>query len=118
MKTQIIQLRCWLVLLSLAASLQITLGYYDPAAQHWINRDPVGEPGFQAAKALSSVGHQVSFARNAIRRQGLYHFVGNSPLSVVDAFGLSGVPQSAGPWGPPVCLDGPLKIPGQTHQKS
>jgi hypothetical protein len=43
MKPQIPQLQCWLTLLSLAASLQITLGYYAPAAQHWINRDPIEE---------------------------------------------------------------------------
>jgi uncharacterized protein RhaS with RHS repeats len=39
------QLRRCLPLLTLAASLQITLGYYDPAAQRWINRDPIGERG-------------------------------------------------------------------------
>jgi hypothetical protein len=46
------QLRRLLPLLALAASLQITLGYYDPAAQRWINRDPLGEP---AALNLYSV---------------------------------------------------------------
>jgi uncharacterized protein RhaS with RHS repeats len=39
------QLRRCLPLLTLAASLQITLGYYDPAAQRWITRDPIGEGG-------------------------------------------------------------------------
>ena len=38
-------LRLLLAFLALAASLQITLGYYDPAAQRWINRDPIGEVG-------------------------------------------------------------------------
>ena len=42
---RIAQLRRRLPFLALAASLQITLGYYDPAAQRWINRDPVQETG-------------------------------------------------------------------------
>jgi hypothetical protein len=65
MKPQIIQLRCWLMLFSLAASLQITLGYYDPAAQRWINRDPIGERGGIP----------------------LHVFVGNNPVKRHDPFG-------------------------------
>jgi hypothetical protein len=38
-------LRRLLPFLALAASLQITLGYYDPSNQRWINRDPLGEEG-------------------------------------------------------------------------
>jgi hypothetical protein len=65
MKPQITQFRCWLMLFSLAASLQIALGYYDPAAQRWINRDPIGEAG----------------------GDNLYRAVGNAPSSRVDAYG-------------------------------
>jgi len=48
MNPQITQLRCWLVLSSLAASLQITLAYYDPGIQRWINRDPISDQGRRA----------------------------------------------------------------------
>jgi hypothetical protein len=66
MKQRISKLQCWLVLLSLAASLQITLGYYDPAAQRWINRDPLPAPGEPNAFA----------------------FVANGPPTHFDSFGL------------------------------
>ena len=42
---RMLSLRGLLPILALAASLQLTLGYYDPAAQRWINRDPIGENG-------------------------------------------------------------------------
>jgi hypothetical protein len=87
MKSKTTQLRCWLVLFSLAASLQITLGYYDPAAQRWINRDPIGE-------------------RGGVNLDG---FGGNNPINHTDAFGLlvgTPLPLPA----PPVTLP-PLLIP-------
>ena len=59
-------LRPLLPLLALAASLQLTLGYYDPAAQRWINRDPIGERG----------------AKN------LHAFADSRPTQAVDSFGL------------------------------
>ena len=59
-------LRRLLPFLALAASLQLTPGYYDPAAQRWINRDPIGELG----------GADV------------YRFAGNSGVSRTDALGL------------------------------
>jgi hypothetical protein len=60
------QLRRCLPLLALAASLQLTLGYYDPAAQRWINRDPLPPAQFE----------------------NLFAFVGNSPPGRFDGFGL------------------------------
>jgi hypothetical protein len=42
---QALPLRRCLPLVVLAASLQLTPGYYDPAAQRWISRDPIGETG-------------------------------------------------------------------------
>jgi hypothetical protein len=63
-------LRRLLPFLALVASLQITLGYYDPAAQRWINRDPIGETGFRAAHPKLPAGefritHSFAFALNA-----------------------------------------------------
>ena len=59
-------LRRCLPFLILAASLQITLGYYDPAAQRWINRDPIGEAG----------------------GEDLHAYARNSPVERHDAYGL------------------------------
>jgi hypothetical protein len=102
MKPQIIQLRCWLVLFSLAASLQATLGYYDPAAQRWINRDPIYEPGFQSVSTRNSAsgcqarkcqGADVpetawARARTASLSDCQYRFCANEPTSDIDPLGL------------------------------
>ena len=55
---RIAQLRRLLPFLALAASLQLTLAYYDPAAQRWITRDPIlesGGPNMFAASANNPV---------------------------------------------------------------
>ena len=81
---QIRQLHRLLPFLALAASLQLTLGYYDPAAQRWINRDPIGEPGFEARVDRQS-DREATFNRHT--------FVGNHPVSQWDATGLAvGIP--------------------------
>jgi hypothetical protein len=80
MKQRLSQLRCWLVLFSLAASLQITPGYYDPAAQHWINRDPLGEVGIEALSTM-----QASLFGGG---PNVFIFVSNGPTIWWDAFGL------------------------------
>jgi hypothetical protein len=63
---QMPKLRRCLPLLALLGSLQITLGYYDPAAQRWINRDPIGERGGANAYAVAA----------------------NAPITLVDPQGL------------------------------
>jgi hypothetical protein len=63
--------------LLLLASLQTAPAYYDPGAQRWINRDPIGERG----------------------GINLYSFVRNDPLSKRDRWGHSLVPAGAGPIG-------------------
>jgi hypothetical protein len=63
---RMLQLRRCLPLLALAASLQITLGYYDPAAQRWINLDPLLEAG----------------------SLNLYQFTDNQPIGRIDSHGL------------------------------
>lgn len=45
MKTQRYLLKVLLLLLSLWAWPQAVHAYYDPGAQRWINRDPIGEEG-------------------------------------------------------------------------
>ena len=107
MKPQTIQLQCWLVLLSLAASLQITLGYYDPAAQRWINRDPISDQGrlgfwppevrsaarsFPARWARPPLPLGVNRQRAAMM-DGLtaYALLSNDPMNKLDLHGLLGI---------------------------
>ena len=54
--------------------------FYDPNLQRWINRDPVGEPGFKMLP-----GHP---ANPIFNEPNLYSFVGNEPTISIDAFGL------------------------------
>jgi RHS repeat-associated protein len=54
--------------------------FYDPNLQRWLNRDPIGENGFEAVRkhrALASLGEP-----------NRYQFVYNDPLSEYDPFGL------------------------------
>jgi len=78
------QPRRLLPFLALAASLQITLGYYDPGIQRWINRDPIVEPGF-TLRAQPGIAHEKSVS--------LYAFNANNPITQIDATGLAaGIP--------------------------
>jgi RHS repeat-associated protein len=54
--------------------------FYDPSFQRWINRDPIGEPGFELLSA-----HQENPLSSAAN---LFSFVGNEPTISIDAFGL------------------------------
>ena len=58
---------------------QSSLGFYNPATGRWLNRDPVGEPGFLAV-----------FQANQIRESTapLYLFVENEPIGMWDYLGL------------------------------
>jgi RHS repeat-associated protein len=56
-------------------------GYYDPAIQRWINRDPINEPGFTLLTCTTRV-----FNRD--EEKHLYGFVMNEPISHVDPRGL------------------------------
>jgi RHS repeat-associated protein len=54
--------------------------HYDPGVQRWINRDPLGEPGFelirdQPTSVLGGEPHR-------------YLFVANNPISRTDSLGL------------------------------
>jgi RHS repeat-associated protein len=55
--------------------------FYDPNLQRWINLDPIGEPGFEASRALGR-------GRRHRAEANLYHFVRNNSPNAVDRFGL------------------------------
>ena len=89
------QLRRCLPLVVLAASLQLTPGYYDPGIQRWINRDPLGEPGFETALRRSTPGiRPFRFAKpgEILDSSNLHAFVGNCHrrLGVSSAWRLLG----------------------------
>lgn len=56
------------------------LAFYDPSTQRWINRDPVGEPGFRVLARPT--------ARSGGDGPNSYAFVKNDPLSHIDPHGL------------------------------
>lgn len=83
---------CWIALALLSVPVQ-TQAYYDPAPQRWINRDPVGEPGFEGLKqadipmvrvAPEDVPDDLPLADSP----NSYVFVRNRPTSEIDPFGL------------------------------
>ena len=79
--------------------------FYDPGLQRWINRDPLGEPGFELIRHLSTGRGgpiPLSLGAELIPGPNLYWYVGNRPSSYTDPFGLEpgyGNPVS-GPNGP------------------
>jgi RHS repeat-associated protein len=58
--------------------------FYDQSLQRWINRDPLGEMGFQI---LSSTG-EITVAVLGKPDSNNYFFVHNDPANSFDAFGL------------------------------
>jgi RHS repeat-associated protein len=67
-----------------------------PSLGRWPNRDPIGELGFETLRR----------GRASLRGDGpnLYLFVGNAPVSFIDAFGLTRV--ESGTWFPGSISDG------------
>jgi RHS repeat-associated protein len=62
---------------------------YDPHLQRWLNRDPLGEPGFEAIRR--------PLVNENADGPNLYTFVLNDPLNEVDYLGLA----PGGPYHPP-----------------
>lgn len=70
-------------------SLQTTFAYYDPGVQRWLNRDPIGEYGFEALRHhRSSKSHQFIALLRRIGGNNLYAFVQNEPTGHSDPLGL------------------------------
>ncbi len=55
--------------------------YYDPGVQRWINRDPVGELGFE-------IGSRSSVSE-VTEEMNCYRFLANEPVESIDSWGLS-----------------------------
>jgi RHS repeat-associated protein len=54
--------------------------FYDPQTQRWLNRDPLGEPGFEVLRRGSA-----NVLGDGPNR---YAFVGNDPITHIDPLGL------------------------------
>lgn len=73
-------------------------GYYDPSLARWINRDPIGEPGFRSRFAADLLGAlrrttSMQFDRENSQRHDLltkplYTYVNNDPVAHFDPKGL------------------------------
>ena len=75
---------------------QTASAWYDPGIQRWLNRDPLGEPGFEAVTTtrspLTTVHSSVGFAE-LLEGPDLYTFVRNKSTILYDADGLFDVSQ-------------------------
>jgi len=60
--------------------------FYDPNLQRWINRDPMGEPGFEAL-LLATDGSRLADFAELEEGPDLFAFVGNDSLNYYDDFG-------------------------------
>jgi len=62
--------------------------FYDPNLQRWLNRDPLGEPGFETVRKHTTPPFNfVGLAE--LSGSGLYTFVRNEPTIDYDALGLT-----------------------------
>ncbi len=70
-----------LSLLTVLLWASVASAYYDPQVQRWINRDPLGESGFEVIRN----------GRPLVRGDGpnLFCFVSNNPVNSLDWFGTA-----------------------------
>jgi RHS repeat-associated protein len=80
MKRQMKPMVRLVTLLILVFLPHLASAYYDPGVQRWINRDPVGEPGFEAVRGQGQAEPAAD--------QNQYVFVGNNPVASADPLGL------------------------------
>ncbi len=76
--------------LAILAALMVVdsaLAYYSPRLGRFINRDPIGEPGFRVVQ--SAVAPTAFLPRDSVRTQGnVYRYVSNRPTNRIDPLGL------------------------------
>lgn len=90
MKTHQKPLLRFLILLALVSAPHLASAYYDPGVQRWINRDPLGESGFETARCLVPPQlRRLLPPGEYLQGANLYGFLQNRPLSAVDPEGLA-----------------------------
>jgi hypothetical protein len=88
MKTQIRPLLRALALLAVLSASNPASACYDPGAQRWINRDPLGDPGFRGAAKENRL--------SVLAQPNSYVFLRNSPCLFLDSDGLTAIVIGAG----------------------
>ena len=83
-------------LLAYWAGLCNVSAFYDPCQQRWLNRDPIGELGFEVLRYHNSKPLRLIALLRRISGNNLYELVGNQPTDIYDAQGLA----PASPTGP------------------
>jgi RHS repeat-associated protein len=78
------QLTSSLTLVILLAATHLASAFYDPSLGRWLNRDPIGDSGFDAIRA-----HASSLLVDDHNR---HRFVSNNPINNNDYLGLAAVP--------------------------
>ena len=91
MKNLVTNLPRLLALSVLLWTVQTASAFYEPSLQRWLNRDPIGQSGFEIVRASPS-GPSVVFAE-VEEWPNLYCFVHNNPVSHQDMWGLKLTPQ-------------------------
>ncbi len=71
--------------------------YYDPNLQRWLNRDPIGESGFELRRFRNGVMLRVIALLQIIGGNNLFEFIQNQPTEGYDALGLDGTTPQTGP---------------------
>lgn len=81
-----------LLLLIMLGGASAVEAYYDPGIQRWLNRDPLGENGFEKRRAAHSYGESADVTdwepQDVSNTSNLYEYVGNKPNMQIDSYGL------------------------------
>ena len=80
MKIKMKRLLGFLTLLALFSVPRLASAYYDPGVQRWINRDPLGESGFERLRKRLD-GPWPAYMNDCF-------YVANAPMDFIDALGL------------------------------
>jgi len=85
--------------------------YYDPNLQRWVNRDPIGEPGFEVLRFERNKSSRLMALLGQMGGVNLYEFEKNSPIYGLDAWGFAIWFPKPGPCTMPFACGGPM-VPG------
>jgi hypothetical protein len=89
MKTNIRQLTLGGALICALFTTQTASACYIPSAQRWLNRDPIGEHGFELIRSASLASRSPKYQVLWFGGPSLYDFDENNPLGRIDSLGLA-----------------------------
>jgi len=104
MKTRMNFFEMVLTLLVFLFSSHVASAYYDPGVQRWVNRDPMGEPGFEVLErkqiALTKLWDRLTKGAPLSHMPNQYVFSGNDSIGLVDSDGRDWWPPNRWPFWP------------------